>query len=44
MIVFRNDMISDPKDIKSVAELLETDMTMTSVDDLKDDMKKDEIF
>ena len=30
MVVFRNDMISDPKDIKSVAELLETDMTMPS--------------
>ena len=30
MIVFRNDMISDPKDIKSVAELLGTDMTIPS--------------
>ena len=35
MIVFRNDMISDPKDIKSVAEVLETDMTMPSSEQKK---------
>jgi hypothetical protein len=31
MIVFRNDMIFDPKDIKSVAELHDTDMAMPSL-------------
>ena len=36
MVVFRNDMISDPKDIKSVAEVLETDMTMPSSEQKKE--------